>query len=287
MFLGIALALLNLVLWYATPWMRNAFDTLTGQFTSPYRPTIVTGVQELLVYYDPWLARAVFPVLYTLGFVAIAALSRSATASTSSITAILLFTYQAVWLLLIAIGICCRGPNWNFYWPWEAWNSKPIVLIPLINYSEGFWYSTCEAIPVHPWILREAPGLLLALGYFILGLLISRTMRSGAGQAVALSCCVLLIILAIVPLSHRMLGLGAFEGALSVSLALAWLVVMGYLFLRLPGAGRSADSSMSWWRCALLVILLQAAALVPLKVLLYWTLQLKYFIHVPEYNVYI
>ncbi len=59
--LALALAIANLVIWYSGPWIRNSFDALTGRLASPFRPTIVNGVQELLVYYDPWLARGVFP----------------------------------------------------------------------------------------------------------------------------------------------------------------------------------------------------------------------------------
>ena len=28
-------------------------------------------------------------------------------------------------LILTIIGIFMRGPNWNFYWPWEAWPELP------------------------------------------------------------------------------------------------------------------------------------------------------------------
>src|SRR5262249_44018560 len=67
-----ALAATNLLLWHAVPWLRDSFDAMTGRLGSPHRPMFLNGVQELLVYYDPWLARGVFPAVYTLGFVAIA-----------------------------------------------------------------------------------------------------------------------------------------------------------------------------------------------------------------------
>lgn len=76
--LAITLALANLVLWYTTPWMRDLFDAMTGRLASPLRPLIMNGIQELLVYFDPWLARRVFPVVYTLGFIAIAFLFQRA-----------------------------------------------------------------------------------------------------------------------------------------------------------------------------------------------------------------
>ncbi|MCK5331075.1 MAG: cytochrome B6, partial [Candidatus Marinimicrobia bacterium] len=28
-------------------------------------------------------------------------------------------------IILTVIGTFLRGPNWNFYWPWEAWPEMP------------------------------------------------------------------------------------------------------------------------------------------------------------------
>ncbi len=47
----------------------------------------------------------------------------------------------------------------------------------------------------------------------------------------------------------------------------------------------TAARPMIYWRSVLLVFLVQTAALVPLKVSLYWVFNLKYFIHLPEYSV--
>ncbi len=97
--LAFALAFTNLVLWYAAPWLRDLFDAMTGRLASLHRPMVLNGVQELLVYYDPWLARGVFPVVYTLGFVAIAFLFPTATDlagadSRSAAVAILLLSFS-------------------------------------------------------------------------------------------------------------------------------------------------------------------------------------------------
>src|SRR5947207_1778124 len=98
--LALALAVANVVLWYAAPWLRDALDALTGRLAAPDRPVILTGVQELFVYFDPWLARGVFPTVYTLGFVAIAFLFQPApnpagADSGSAAVAILLLGFEA------------------------------------------------------------------------------------------------------------------------------------------------------------------------------------------------
>jgi cytochrome b-561 len=31
-------------------------------------------------------------------------------------------------ILLILVGVYCRGPSWGFYWPWQAWPPLPTSL---------------------------------------------------------------------------------------------------------------------------------------------------------------
>src|SRR5262249_54080532 len=172
--LAVALAATNLLLWHAVPWLRDSFDAMTGRLGSPHRPMFLNGVQELLVYYDPWLARGVFPAVYTLGFVAIAFLCQppqdpAGADPGQSVVAILLLGFETVWVFLIAFAILCRGPDWNFYLPWEAQGPK-LVPLSLINFSDVFWWQLAgQQAPHTPWVVREAPGLLLAAGYLALG----------------------------------------------------------------------------------------------------------------------
>lgn len=295
--LAFALAVTNVVLWYAAPWLRDLFDAMTGRLASPHRPMVLNGVQELLVYYDPWLARGVFPVVYTLGFVAIALLFPTATDPAgadprSAALAILLLSFEAVWFFLIAFAILLRGPDWNLYWPWEAWHPK---LVPwnAINFSDVFWrHLTNLRISDIPWIVREAPGLLLAAGYFLLGALIARILSKRAGYFTAYCCFVLLTLFALVPLFFRTwtapgtVDLG--PKLLIFLLATGLILMVKYAPFRLLSASdrsRTAARPMAYWRSVLLVFLVQMAALVPLKVSLYWVFSLKYFIHLTEYSV--
>lgn len=54
--LGLGLALLNLGLWFGIVWLRAGIDALAGRLHSPDRPRLIHGVQELFVYFAPWLA---------------------------------------------------------------------------------------------------------------------------------------------------------------------------------------------------------------------------------------
>lgn len=86
---------------------------------------------------------------------------------------------------MTVVTIFFRGPDWNFYWPWEAWNPK-LVPINSANFSATFWshLAGMDARPT-PWFLREVPGFLLAIGYFLLGLLIAHSLSRRTGYTAA------------------------------------------------------------------------------------------------------
>src|SRR5438067_784565 len=100
--LGIGLALANAILWFCVPALRAAVDTLMGRPQGLDNPRILNGVQELLVYFDPWLARVVLPLIYTFGFAALGFLwrppaKRAGSASIGSmLLAMVLFGLEAV-----------------------------------------------------------------------------------------------------------------------------------------------------------------------------------------------
>ncbi len=90
-------------------------------------PWYFVGLQELLVYFDPWLAGVVIPTLIVIGLMAIPyidinnpvsgryRLSKRKKAGT-------IFLFGCVlWFGLIIVGTFFRGPSWHFYWPWESW----------------------------------------------------------------------------------------------------------------------------------------------------------------------
>jgi hypothetical protein len=290
--LGVSLALLNLALWYSVPTMRGAADTLLGRPQGLGNPQILNGVQELFVYFDPWLSRVVFPFIYTFGFVAIAFLfaspqdaAGSGSASVGAVLiAILLLGLETVWLFLIAVAILFRGPDWNFYWPWEPWDGR-LVGLNNLNLSQVFWYRWMgqgHMLVGMPWPVREAPGLALAVVYLLLGLLIARTIFRRTGYATAFSCFILLVF-SVLAFLHP------------PELLLWWTVPMtgliaavSFLFLWLLGIWSQSPRtvrSMAYWRCVILILLVQVAILVPVKMLLRWTFNLKYLIAVPEYFV--
>jgi len=98
--------------------------------TNPSKaPWYFVGLQELLVYFDPWIAGVLLPGLIIVGLIAIPYIDTNPKgigtyAWKERPFAIILFMLGIVmWFTLIAIGYSLRGPNYAWYWPWESWAS--------------------------------------------------------------------------------------------------------------------------------------------------------------------
>jgi quinol-cytochrome oxidoreductase complex cytochrome b subunit len=96
--------------------------------TNPSKaPWYFVGLQELLVYFDPWIAGVVMPGLIIVGLMAIPYIDTNPKgigyyAWKERPFANTLFMLGIVmWFALIYIGYACRGPNYAWYWPWESW----------------------------------------------------------------------------------------------------------------------------------------------------------------------
>ncbi len=92
-------------------------------------PWYFLGLQEMLVYFDPWLAGVTFPVLIILGLIAIPycdtnPLGNGYYTYRQRKFAIwtFLFGFLVLWMLLIVIGVFIRGPGWMWFWPGEVWD---------------------------------------------------------------------------------------------------------------------------------------------------------------------
>ncbi len=80
---------------------------------------------------------------------------------------------------MIVLGTLLRGPNWNFFGPYEHWDAHKVEALVNIYLSDVFWHDLLNTTsPKAPpgsgtlttigyMLVREAPGILLVLGYFI------------------------------------------------------------------------------------------------------------------------
>ncbi len=109
-------------------------------------PWYFLGLQEMLLYYDPWLAGVVLPGLIIFGLCAIPYLDFNRRGSgyyTINQRRFAYLTFQfgflILWILLMLIGTFFRGPNWSFFGLFETWDVHKVEALNNVKLSERFW----------------------------------------------------------------------------------------------------------------------------------------------------
>jgi len=118
-------------------------------------PWYFVGLQELLVYFDPWIAGVMIPLLIIIALIMIPYLDNNPGGigrydySERRFAVTHFIIGFSLWWVLIGVGYFLRGPNWQIYWPWEPkevlkygggglWSPPPwIGLTGLIAYFTG------------------------------------------------------------------------------------------------------------------------------------------------------
>ena len=209
-------------------------------------PWYFLGLQELLVYFDPWIAGVLLPTLIIVGLVALPYLDKNPRGNgyytfkqRRFVISTYMFGWMIMWLVLIVLGVFLRGPNWNIFGPYETWDAHRPAALLNINVSDVFWIIIPDALGFSWWkpglptqstmgmpayLIREAPGLILLSGYFfVLPVIFTKTVFKNI---------------------YRDIG--------SARFAVFWLLLS--------------------WMC-----------LVPIKMVLRWTFNLKYFVALTEF----
>ncbi|MBV8609664.1 MAG: hypothetical protein JO034_19690 [Singulisphaera sp.] len=195
-------------------------------------PWYFLGLQEMLVYFDPWMAGVVLPSLIIVGLMAIPYIDTNKAGNgyytiTQRKFAYIMFQYGflVLWVILILLGTFLRGPNWNFFGPYEYWDLHKLIPLNNVNLSDIVWIELIGTSKPTNILLRELPGIVAVLAYFIL----------------------VPPLLATIPFFKRVIAQGG------------------------------------WLRYSALAVLLLFMASLPIKMVLRWTINLKYIIAIPEY----
>lgn len=194
-------------------------------------PWYFLGLQEMLVYFDPWMAGVVLPTFIIIGLIALPYIDFNQRGNgyycfrdRAFAISTFLFGFVVLWVVLIVLGTFLRGPNWNFFGPFEPWDPHKNVPLNNVNLSDYFWLMGLgEAMEGKGWFIRELPGILLILAYLLL----------------------------LPPL-------------LAKTILRPYFVRMGFI------------------RFFILVTLIQFMLLLPIKMVLRWTINLKYIVFIPE-----
>ena len=96
-------------------------------------PWYFLGLQEMLVYFDPWMAGVVMPTLIIIGLMAIPYIDANPLGNgyytyKQRKFAIWAFSFGflGLWVLMIVIGTFIRGPGWMWFWPTATWDAQRV-----------------------------------------------------------------------------------------------------------------------------------------------------------------
>jgi len=208
-------------------------------------PWYFLGLQEMLVYFDPWYAGVVLPSLVVFGLMAMPYLDFNKKGNGYYSIEERKFSYLVyqfgffeLWITLIILGTFLRGPNWNFYGPFEYWTPYKVEVLNNVDLPQLFWVNLLDRplprapqgastlVQIGTILLREAPGL-LALGAYLV-------------------------------LLPPLLAVTVFRGFYQKMGFIRYMIMANLMLLMLS---------------------------LPLKMILRWTLNLRYIVSIPEFSL--
>ncbi len=172
----IAILLSSVILIVLSLYSGAPLEEMASPDTTPNpmkAPWYFLGLQELLVFFDPWLAGVVLPTFMIVGLILIPYIDINPKGIgeynyTDRKFAIWNFAFgMALWYIMIIVGVYLRGLDWQWYWPWDNWEAhKPPSGVSLIDYS----------VIMTQWGLSKAAASAIAyatmIGYFVIGMTI-------------------------------------------------------------------------------------------------------------------
>ena len=129
-------------------------------------PWYFLGLQEMLVYFDPWYAGVVLPTFIIIGLMVIPFIDINNKGNGyytfkdrkwEILTFILGF--HILWVVTIIIGTFFRGPGWNLFWPWQRWDPHKVVALTNVDLP--------YLVGLRDYWVMAAFGLFLVLLYFV------------------------------------------------------------------------------------------------------------------------
>lgn len=108
-------------------------------------PWYFLGLQDILVYFDPWFAGVGAPVLIIVGLMLIPYLDVNPKGNgyytyTERKVAIWVYTFGflVLWVSLIIMGVFLRGPGWNLFMPWQFWDPHKVLALTNVDLPYAF-----------------------------------------------------------------------------------------------------------------------------------------------------
>jgi hypothetical protein len=253
-FIALILCTVALIVWAI--WLRAPLEEPANPSATPNpskAPWYFLGLQEMLVYYDPWYAGVVLPTIIIIGLMAIPYIDLNPKGNgyytfheRKLAISTFLFGYLALWVFMIITGTFLRGPGWNFFGPFEYWDPHKVVALNNVNLSDYVWIvwlkkGLPEVKNVVPQLLPPDPVSIKAFFHEV-------------GQACRKE--------------------------------FAGILFLGLYFIALPGVlaktlMKKLYEQLDFVRFSITVMLFLTMFTLPLKMICRWLFNLKYFIDTP------
>ena len=153
-FLAALIVTAFLILWAVfldAPLEEPANPTLT--MNPAKAPWYFLGLQELLVYFDPWIAGVILPNVIVVGLMAIPYMDTSPLGNgyytwkqRKFALGGFMLGYVGLWLIPSFIGTFIRGPGWMWFWPGMTWDHHRVVHEVNVNLHELFGISNSQVL---------------------------------------------------------------------------------------------------------------------------------------------
>src|SRR5829696_4180149 len=147
-------------------------------------PWYFLGLQEMLVYFDPWMAGVVYPGLIILGLCAMPYIDTNPKGNgyytireRPFAIATWLFGFLILWVVLIFFGTFLRGPNWSFFGPYEFWDPHKAEALNNVDVSHIVWEKLLGRArptqdnnpwaPLPHWVVCEWAGFIIVGAYLV------------------------------------------------------------------------------------------------------------------------
>ena len=142
-------------------------------------PWYFLGLQEMLVYFDPWIAGVVMPSIIMVGLMVFPYVDSNPlgngyyTLKQRRFAVGMFGAGFLMWILLIVIGTFIRGPGWIWFWPGQTWDHNAVVFdknIDLHDFIATSWIGkTLHLGFLQTPIGKGIFGALVVGGFYILG----------------------------------------------------------------------------------------------------------------------
>lgn len=131
-------------------------------------PWYFLGLQEMLVYFDPWMAGVVLPSLIIVGLMVLPFVDINPKGNgyytvkeRPFAISFFMFGFLVLWIALIILGTFFRGPGWYLFWPGQYWDPhKTVALVNVdLPYQLGARSETATFLVGMIAVLAFYPGL--------------------------------------------------------------------------------------------------------------------------------